>query len=344
MVFDPITRRLIMFGGFYGASGAGLNYTWIYDPHTNAWARAPVSLDRPLPPARASTMMVFDPDTGKLIMFGGGVRIRGDTLVAEEQFNDTWAYDPSSNTWTNLSPAGAVPEARYCHVMAYDPSTKKAILFGGITAAGPVNDTWAYDPVANTWTELKPLGMVPPKRGILGMDYDPISRQLIVFGGGVSPTELLGDFWAYDPAANTWKELKPSGPAPSPRGGHTMAYDPTIRRMIVFGGLDDTGTFCNDTWPPVGVILLNGNPGQLFLGVATSRREGGSDRIDAGTEVAVMVSILGHHDRGREDLVPGVPTKQLEAAGVTTHAGDSARTACTTRSRAQRPEGSPVRA
>ena len=46
--------------------------------------------------------------------------------------------------------------------MAYDPTTRRLIMFGGRRrqSAGYVtfNDTWAYDPVANTWTELKPAG------------------------------------------------------------------------------------------------------------------------------------------------------------------------------------------
>ena len=36
------------------------------------------------------------------------------------------------------------------------------ILFGGPDAEGQAkDDTWAYDPAANTWTELKPTGAVP---------------------------------------------------------------------------------------------------------------------------------------------------------------------------------------
>ena len=36
-----------------------------------------------------------------MIMFGGSERYRG--------LNDTWAYDPAGNTWTDLKPSGTLP-------------------------------------------------------------------------------------------------------------------------------------------------------------------------------------------------------------------------------------------
>ena len=50
--------------------------------------------------------------------------------------------------------------------MAYDSSSHRVIMFGGSVADGSkyFNDTWAYDPAANTWTELKPSGALPGAR------------------------------------------------------------------------------------------------------------------------------------------------------------------------------------
>ena len=42
--------------------------------------------------------------TGRMIMFGGG----GEAA----SYNDTWAYDPAANTWTELSPPGSPPASR----------------------------------------------------------------------------------------------------------------------------------------------------------------------------------------------------------------------------------------
>ena len=40
------------------------------------------------------------------------------------------------------------------------------ILFGGASGRTLLNDTWAYDLAANTWTELKPTGTVPSARAV----------------------------------------------------------------------------------------------------------------------------------------------------------------------------------
>ena len=46
--------------------------------------------------------------------------------------------------------------------MVYDSARKKVILFGGAhdmtTDADCLGDTWAYDPAANRWTNLRPAG------------------------------------------------------------------------------------------------------------------------------------------------------------------------------------------
>ncbi len=118
--------------------------------------------------------MAYDPTSGRVIMFGGfddfGVRL-----------NDTWAYDPVANTWTDLSPQGTLPPARSAQAMAYDPSSGRVIMFGGLSGSpNPssslegLDDTWAYDPVANTWTNLSPSGPRPPASWWQSMVFDPV--------------------------------------------------------------------------------------------------------------------------------------------------------------------------
>jgi N-acetylneuraminic acid mutarotase len=80
------------------------------------------------------------------------------------------------------------------------------------------------------------------------MEYDPTTGRVIMFGGAVSLTTFFNDAWAYDLAGNTWTELKPAGTLPSGRGGQAMTAEPTSRRLIVFGGADDTGSFRSDVW------------------------------------------------------------------------------------------------
>jgi N-acetylneuraminic acid mutarotase len=246
LVYDPTSHRLLLFGGIAWATGEALNETWVYDPAANAWSLLNPAGD--LPPARAWCTIVSDHDTGKLILFGGMAGDLANELDPEIRLNDLWAYDPVSITWTNLNPTGAVPAARFAQMMAYDPSTRRVIMFGGATGTSRFNDTWAYDSASNAWTELKPAGALPTPRGGGCMTYDPSSKRMIVFGGGKSLTELFNDIWAYDPSANTWTELTVSGLRPGVRGVPNMTYDPVTKRLIMFGGIDDTGAFLDETW------------------------------------------------------------------------------------------------
>jgi N-acetylneuraminic acid mutarotase len=193
-----------------------------------------------VPAARDGHSLVYDPDTGKVILFGGS-----DFDVA---FNDTWAYDPPTNTWTKLSPAGSLPSKRMYHQMVYDPAGSKMILFGGIDSSAARNDTWAYDPAVSTWSELHPAGDLPAVRQGHALVYDPGSGRVILFGGWDDDSgQMLNDTWAYDPTANSWTELRPAGDHPGARWGHAMVYDPDSGRLILFGGWDHTAEL-DDTW------------------------------------------------------------------------------------------------
>ena len=92
-----------------------------------------------MPAARFGHSMVYDSASGLMIMFGGGPEY---TTV----FNDTWAYDPAGNTWTELSPSGTLPPGRIQPAMLYDPSSDRLIMFGGWGTALLFKDTWAFTP------------------------------------------------------------------------------------------------------------------------------------------------------------------------------------------------------
>ena len=86
---------------------------------------------------------------------------------------------------------------------------------------------------------------MPPPRYEVPLPYDPDHQRLILFGGWRDlPAPDLGgwlnDTWAYDAAANAWTDLKPGGELPPVRQSYGMVYDPTTRRMILFGGIGGT--------------------------------------------------------------------------------------------------------
>jgi N-acetylneuraminic acid mutarotase len=230
-------------GTFLLLGGDGSSETWAYDPESNTWADL---MPATMPPFRHIYAMAYAASAGKIILFGGGVfpdSGTGDVKL----LNDTWSYDPAANTWTKLNPSGAVPSARAFASMVCDPATGKMILFGGMSNSTGFNDTWSYDPAANTWTKLNPGGAPPSKRGAYAMAYDPDHRVVLIFGG-FGRTAVLNDTWAYDPAANKWTKVKSTGPTPSNRFGASMAYDEVSKKVILFGGQDSKDRLLNDTW------------------------------------------------------------------------------------------------
>ena len=175
-----------------------------------------------------------------MLLFGGGTKaagIKGDISLHE----DTWAYDPATNTWTELEPSGPVPKARQGHAMIYDPASSRVILFGGFDGQEILGDTWAYDPDTNTWTELYPAGEVPAARGMHCLAYDSRRGKVVLFGG-MALDGIFGDTWAFDPATDTWTELHTQGDAPMARATSAMVYDQAAGEVILFGGIDYSGT------------------------------------------------------------------------------------------------------
>jgi N-acetylneuraminic acid mutarotase len=281
MVYDPTSRRVLMFAGFDGTNALG--ETWAYEAAGNSWVNlSPVSKDQPS--AAVQVPAVFDPPTSKVITFNGttwGYDVTANTWKAlspkgklkparmgasmvldaasgkvilfggtdmHTWYDETWSYDPSANTWINLKPAGVVPTGRSDAGMAYDPTSGKIILFGGVDGDfNCLDDTWSYDAVANTWTKLTATGTAPSARSGLGIAYDPHSMKIILFGGIDSQFVCYNDTWAYDPAAGTWTQLTPVGNSPMARGRSSLVYDAAIDKMVLFGGAtvqaDSTGGF-----------------------------------------------------------------------------------------------------
>jgi N-acetylneuraminic acid mutarotase len=237
IVLDPANSEFILLGGQPSSSE-----TWAYDPKANVWSdlRPPTE-----PPYRTMYAMAYTPTGRRVIIFGGGVvtSAAGDIQL----LNDTWAYSPRTNSWTDLKPGGSVPSARVLATMVCVPASGKVILFGGTNNRVGYNDTWSYDPTVNQWTRLKPSGTSPSKRAGYAMAYDPTHHALVLFGG-IGETALLNDTWSYDPATNKWTKLKPSGPVPAARYGAAMAFDQISQKMILFGGADAKDQLLNDTW------------------------------------------------------------------------------------------------
>ena len=135
--------------------------------------------------------------------------------------------------------------------MAYDPAANESVLFGGY---GNVlsGETWVYG--ATGWTDLTPRLAASPVPSIgAAMAYDPHDQAVILFGGGFDTYggPYYGYTWSFNGSSWT-NETKSVGPGPPPRLQSQLAYDPNCDCLILFGGLQMTGsggfTALRDTW------------------------------------------------------------------------------------------------
>lgn len=118
--------------------------------------------------------------------------------------------------------------------MAEDDSRAMTVLFGGLTSAGPSDDTWVWD--AAGWTQRFPA-TVPPARHGHSMAFDSLRGVFVLFGG--SPGSLttwlpdLADLWEYN--GTTWTQ-RSFQTGPSGRKDAAMTFDRVRGRVVMFGG------------------------------------------------------------------------------------------------------------
>lgn len=186
------------------------------------------------PPARAGQVMATDLSAGLVVMFGG--------YAGASYLSDTWLFDGSD--WSQL--VGSGPQARMRGAMAFDESRNSLILYGGINGTGTSNwlaGTWEL--LGGVWSQ-RPSTLFPPRRFGHAMAYDPVRSRIVMFGGRTNAgTIFIQDTWEW--TGNDWVALAPVH-KPSPRMGHSMAFDPNTNRVLLFGGLQLGGPYQGDTW------------------------------------------------------------------------------------------------
>jgi galactose oxidase-like protein len=201
-----------------------------------------------LPPPRRSHAAVFDPDSGRLVIIGG----YRDALRPYAYLNDAWTLDLSNGVrWDPVEVSGDRPAGRYGHTAIWDDAGHRVIVFGGSDDITNFSDVWELTTGPNAaWTQLHPTGTPPPARWGHSAIYDPNSRRMIVFGGQNGPgwVDFMDDAWQLSLHPEpSWVRLDPSGPAPTTRSEHEAIYDPSHRRMVMYGG-SSLGQGLSEVW------------------------------------------------------------------------------------------------
>lgn len=223
------------------------------------------------PASRTAHSSVYDAANNRMITFGGAT---GAWVGAPALLNDVWVLTGADGlapqTWQQLAPIGTPPAPMGFHAAAYDAATNRMIVFSGDRSIGncfnATNDTWVLtnaNGLTGTpqWTRLAVAGALPELRQRVRTAYDPATNRLIAFGGvGDACGKNSNEVWVLNFAngvggeeSRSWTRLSPTGPAPEPVVGHSVAYHQASNRLIVFGGTTATRTV-NDVW-----VLTNAN-------------------------------------------------------------------------------------
>jgi chitodextrinase len=170
-VFDTEDNVYVLFD-----RGTG---TWIYNPVTNTFTKMTPSGTPPNTVANSAGYfgsLTYDSANNNIYLFGG-------TLGNGSYTNDLYTYNVPSNTWTKLSPGGTLPSGRQFAGFAYDSADNIFLMVGGDGVAGYLNDTWVYDPTADTWSQLSPTqspAVTPGSTTFQRLAYDPDDNVFVL--------------------------------------------------------------------------------------------------------------------------------------------------------------------
>lgn len=268
MAFHPPTGRVVVFGGGAPAfrpcpairlcPGIEDNEVWQYDPATGIWEdMTPADTESvPWPVARFGIQFAYEPVTERLITFGG-VGVFGENSTPNF-WNDTWAYDPATNTWEDLSDPDEAdrPHHGIEYGLVWSEEAQRVLMIGGdgLSSDDP-QSLYAFDPVTNTWEDLgeSAPGEGPKDRWFHGMEIDPQTDRVVVFGGNGSIYRVIGggttrtngnldEVWTWTPAEG-WTSMNP---LEGDIVGFAADGDPETLGIVVYGG--------NDVWSYDGAL------------------------------------------------------------------------------------------
>ena len=261
--------------------------------------------------------MSWDPVRQRVLLFGGengGHR------------GDTWEYDSSTSTWTQRATTG--PAARSYSCMVFDTARSVTVLFGGYISGTQQGDTWEWD--GTTWTRRFPTTS-PSARWFYGCWFDQVRGKVNIFGGSTVAGTVIGDVWEYD--GTTWSQRTLSGGPASSQ--HSVAYDPTRQRMVLFGGynpmIPNVGTWeLGTTWmqmspanPPSGTygasVAFDPPSGRVVMvgGISTTAPPAANSWSYDGSSWTTLSSNIGPRSHGGM-VFDSVRGKLIHYGGITT--------------------------
>jgi hypothetical protein len=244
MAIDPVRNALWLSGGVCDS----FEYEELWrrsltaDPLDGVWTE--ITGLSAFPSNKISSAIVYSPDDDVLVSYGyvlatfttwvfAPTPVGGGAITAAQ----IAAGCTTLNTWTRITGAGD-GDGAYWPMMVYDPFTKKAYAYAGVSnaTAEHTNEMWRYDIPGKAWTRLFPAGSPPhldvddPNESFALLTTGPWAGRMIHHAnvGSGSPKDYL-----YDPTVNRWTTLISTGDGPAVNF-MIMTWDEAASKLIAF--------------------------------------------------------------------------------------------------------------
>ncbi|KAI0361372.1 hypothetical protein OH77DRAFT_1417617 [Trametes cingulata] len=167
-----VGSKFYVFGG--QVDGEFLNDLWSFDLNSlrskATWELVEPVEGSPRPPKRTSHICVTYGD--RIILFGG--------TDCQYHYNDTWAFDTTTNTWSELNCIGFIPSPREGHSAAMVDDV--IYVFGGRGVDGKdLGDLGAFKISNQRWYMFQKMGPAPSPRS--GHAMASMGSRVFVLGG-----------------------------------------------------------------------------------------------------------------------------------------------------------------
>lgn len=238
-------RVLLRYGGHnQGGGGEQHAEVWTFDPATAKWTLKEPNTSPP--GVCCAQQNLYDPVRGAYLRFPSFSGSHGWQWYREIYLNDSsvWTYDLERNVWRNRRPLPA-PKLGPLRCASWDSERQVAVVFGG---EGSSEGTLVYDPHLNTWTRMRPA-VQPAFRSSGNMAYDAARKLHILFGAQFTDDPRT---WAYDLAANEWREMKTELLPHTDKNDAVLAYDALHEVVVaivkITDGKDEAARHRLETW------------------------------------------------------------------------------------------------
>lgn len=261
LTFDPVRRRLLLYGGLGENEAAQPSLVWaldVADPAAPTWERHVVTGNQaPRFGHAAAYVAAFD----ALVVAGG-------FSDPQSPRSDAWALvlGPGDPSWVRMANAGFF--ARGGHALIHDAQRQRLVAFGGTDRLSGGSAVAFLDVLdlsggldgADRWRRLAPQTPIGP-RAFMAAGWDDAARLWWFQGGTAGGNQGLNELVVADlaPDSPIWTNTQVVAGGPSVRFLAGAAWDDARDRLIVHGGTRNQQQVLRDAYA-LGYVPSPGTP------------------------------------------------------------------------------------